>query len=81
MFGGKRMDMEEPDKELFYFLSREELWPITLRSNPEFDIESILYELQGLFRLTFAKSVEFYNVLTGKEPKREAKKVKKVKKK
>ena len=81
MFGGKRMDMEEPDKELFYFLSREELWPITLRSNPEFDIESILYELQGLFRLTFAKSVEFYNVLTGKEPKREVKKVKKVKKK
>ena len=67
MFGGRRMDMEEPNSELFYYLSREELWPVSLRNNEDVDIENTMYELQAQFGITKAKSVEFYYYLIGKK--------------
>jgi hypothetical protein len=77
MFGGRRMDMEEPNSglfymeepnsELFYYLSREELWPVSLRNNEDVDIENTMYELQAQFGITKAKSVEFYYYLIDKK--------------
>ena len=56
--------MKEPNGEFFYYLSREELWSVSLRNN---DTENTMHKLQTQLGITKAKSVEFYYFLIGKK--------------